>query len=571
MRSKRAFCALDTQFPLSRTYSSMSPEGKNLLCSLSESLFPHQTGPGPLSPSPPYGPTPELAERVRQVLASRNLTFSKVSRECIRLFPAMRHCRIPRNFYQDLLKTTLSPDIFQVFALSAISGYRMADWLRLFGLPIEQIPRLQLSMPAKRTALLDSTRFLGNEEQEWTFDFRRPVESIYPLGRLLHTHQIRLSTSVRQPRAENYLYARVGLQDAFAFPDLLPGSILRIDSRQPDRFLPLRNGETSRAFFLIEHARGLVCCRLRRANSRRVTLHTAELAFAEVSLELDREAQVRGVVDLEIRNLTRSKSPEVPPALEKFWKPGSVVSFERSRSLGSRIRAARLRSDLHFREASAQTAFVAEMLRDPRYFIASGSLSDYETSDAPPRHIQKILSLCAIYSLEFPTFLENVGLPLAQSGCDAFPEFSSPSPPVLPTSPSLQALVGHLEGLPHFLAGSLPEVIGIDEPSVRDIFWLDGKRVSFHPYLRGALFIAVDRRRKRPQQLPDAAISNQPLYLLLKRDGSYLCGRCSLEGSNLIVHPFSNGFVEAVRFHNRVDAEIVGQVVTVVRRVLPEK
>jgi hypothetical protein len=446
----------------------------------------------------------------------------------------------------------------------------MADWLRLFGLPVEQIPRLQLSMAAKRTALLDSMRFLGDAEQEWTFDFRPPVESICPLGRLLHANKIRLSTSVRQPPAENYLYARVGLQDAFAFPDLLPGSILRIDSRQPERFLPLRNGETSRAFFLIEHTRGLVCCRLRRADNRRVTLHTSQLAFAEVSLALDGEAHLRGVVDLELRNLRHSKSPEVPRALEKFWKPGSLVSFERSRNLGSWIRAARLRSDLHFREASAQTAFVAEVLRDPRYFIASGSLSDYETSDAPPRHIQKILSLCAIYSLEFPTFLENIGLPLAQSGRDAFPEFSSPRSPVLPTSPSLQALVGHLEGIPHFLAGSLPEVTGIDEPSVRDIFWLDGKRVSFHPYLRGALFIVVDRRRKRPQPLPDVAISNQPLYLLLKRDGSYLCGRCSLEGSNLIVHPFSNGFVEAARFHNRVDAEIVGQVVTVVRRVLPE-
>jgi hypothetical protein len=523
-----------------------------------------------LSPRPPHGPTPELAERVRQVLAGRDLTFSKVSRECIRLFPAMRRCRIPRNFYQDLLKTTLSPDIFQVFALSAISGYRMADWLRLFGLPIEQIPRLQLSLPAKRTALLDSMRFPGDTELEWTFDFRRPVESIYPLGRLLHASQVRLSTSVRQPQAENYLYARVGLQDTFAFPDLLPGSILRIDSRQPDRFLPLRNGETSRAFFLIEHTRGLVCCRLRRADSRRVTLHTSDLPFAQVSVELEREAQVRGVVDLEIRHLTPSKSPEVPPALEKFWKPGSLVSSERTRSLGSRIRTARLRSDLHFREASAQTALVAEVLRDSRYFIASGSLSDYETSDAPPRHIQKILSLCAIYSMEFPTFLENVGLPLAQSGRDALPEFSSPSPPVVPTSPSLQELVGHLEGLPHLLAGSLPEIIGLAEPSVRDIFWLDGKRVSFHPYLRGALFIAVDRRRKRPQPLTHLAISNQPLYLLLKRDGSYLCGRCSLEGSNLLVHPFSNGFVEAARFHNRVDAEIVGQVVTVVRRVLPQ-
>jgi hypothetical protein len=64
----------------------------------------------------------------------------------------MRHCRIPRNFHQDLLKTTLSPDIFQVFALSAISGYRMADWLRLFGLPLEHLPKTTLDDSGQATA-----------------------------------------------------------------------------------------------------------------------------------------------------------------------------------------------------------------------------------------------------------------------------------------------------------------------------------------------------------------------------------------------------------------------------------
>jgi hypothetical protein len=37
------------------------------------------------------------------------------------------------------------------------------------------------------------------------------------------------------------------------------------------------------------------------------------------------------------------------------------------------------------------------------------------------------------------------------------------------------------------------------------------------------------------------------------------------------LHPFSNGFVEPIRFQNRVDAEIVGQIVSVLRRVPSEK
>jgi hypothetical protein len=326
------------------------------------------------------------------------------------------------------------------------------------------------------------------------------------------------------------------------------------------------------------------CCQLRRIDKRRVVLHTPELPYAQVPLELDREVRIRGIVDLQIRHLTRSKAPEVPPALAKFWKPNSQVSSEQTLRLGSWIRMARLRSALHFREASAQTARIAEVLRDSRYFIAYGSLSDYETSDSPPRHIQKILSLCVVYSLGFRAFLEKIGLPLEQSGRDPFPQRWLPSktillsshdtaiqPPVLPKSLTLQTLVAHLEGLPHFLAGSLPEITGIPVPSVRDIFWLNGNRPSFHPYLRRALFIMVDRRRKRPRTIAGAPISNQPIYLLLRRNGDYLCGRCSLEGNDLIVHPFSNGLLEPARFRNQVDAEIVGQIVTTVRQVMPEK
>jgi hypothetical protein len=253
---------------------------ESIFCVAGQVSVSQQTG--PLKPSSPYGPIPALAERVREILAGRNLTFSKVSQECIRLFPTMRHGRIPRNFYQDLRRTTLTPNIFQVFALSAVSGYRLADWLRLFGFPLEQIPRLQLLMPAKRTTLLDSLHSLELPQPQWTSDFRRPVELICPLGRLLRANPIRLVTSEHQPEIERYLYARIGAQDAFAFPDLLPGSILRVDTREPERFLPLRNGEITRAFFLIEHALGMVCCRLRRTGTRRVALHTSHLAYAPI-------------------------------------------------------------------------------------------------------------------------------------------------------------------------------------------------------------------------------------------------------------------------------------------------
>jgi hypothetical protein len=94
-------------------------------------------------------------------------------------------------------------------------------------------------------------------EAQWTAEIRWPTDAICPLGRLLRATEIRPAPSSPEPEAEIeiYLYARVGTEDAFAFPDLLAGSVVRIDKREPDRFLPLRNGQSSRVLFLVEHAR----------------------------------------------------------------------------------------------------------------------------------------------------------------------------------------------------------------------------------------------------------------------------------------------------------------------------
>jgi hypothetical protein len=61
----------------------------------------------------------------------------------------------------------------------------------------------------------------------------------------------------------------------------------------------------------------------------------------------------------------------------------------------------------------------------------------------------------------------------------------------------------------------------------------------------------------------------QPIYLLRKRDGSYLSASCSLEDGMLVVHPYAVGFVRPELLRDRVDAEVVGQITTIVRSLLP--
>jgi hypothetical protein len=221
-------------------------------------------------------------------------------------------------------------------------------------------------------------------------------------------------------KKDNFLYARVGREDVFAFPDLLPGSIVRADARFAKTMLPAENGKTSRCLFLVEHANGFCCCRLQSVGKNRVMPLSAELPFAQVELRLHDEVKVLGVLDLEIRSMLKPQQPEVPKELAKHWRPSSLAPKEAK--LRHLLRDARSRMGLSFREASAMSRRIASELGHDQYFAGSGSLSDYEALDSPPRHIHKAITLCAVYGLQFSTFLKSVGLDLEQAGKYPIPD-----------------------------------------------------------------------------------------------------------------------------------------------------
>jgi len=79
--------------------------------------------------------------------------------------------------------------------------------------------------------------------------------------------------------------------------------------------------------------------------------------------------------------------------------------------------------------------------------------------------------------------------------------------------------------------------------------------------------VIVNRHKKKPVSLPSMPLWQQPLYMLLRRDGTYVCASCSLENGSLLIHPYSSEFQRPDRLRNHYDAEVVGQVVTVVRRL----
>ncbi len=518
----------------------------------------------------------ELAERVKSILASKNLTLYQVSERSAELFGRSSPQYLPHNLYYDLRQGSYSPSLFQLFAFSRISGYRLVDWLRVFGFDVEAIPRLQIQLSSKRTILLDSSEEDPYARVTWLRNLaaRAPSEDVFPLSQVLAWTATRTLASLAAIRDKGFLYAKIGYQDAWGFPEVLPGSIVRVRPISMDDLLQRPRAEQSKGLILLEHAKGLCCCRIRIVGAQRIAMVATQMPYAQVEFKVPQEARVIGAADLEIRNLLRPEQPAVPKEFVKRWRP--EVLSEVPSQLGALLRQARLRMGLSFRAASAISREIANLLDDLRYFTAAGSLSDYESGNIPPRHIHKIITFCVVYSLDLQTVLQSLGLSPQDAGQEPIPQvltggpLSAASETVLKTDETEQAgFLGKLlaEGgeIPFFLRGALPVLSGLQSPSLKDCFWIGGARGS-HPYLAGGILAIVNRQKKKPNDCGSKPMWQQPLYVILKRDGTYMCGCCSRENNSLVVHTYPGGMHRREQFRTR-DAEVIGKVVSVARKL----
>ena len=296
-------------------------------------------------------------------------------------------------------------------------------------------------------------------------------------------------------------------------------------------------------------------------------------SYAQVELRHPQEVRLLGTVDLEIRPLLMTGEPEVPQDLAKQWRPSPL---SREGKVGPLLRNARMTMRLSLREASGESAKIADVLGDDRYFIAPSSLCDYELLNTSPRHVQKAITLCSLYGLRFETFVKTIGIVPEEAGSEPMPDHFVSRIPRLEAADhnSMSADEGFLEQLleqcrevPFFLRESIGSLSSLEDVSLSDFFWVGGEVDLFHPYLTNGLLALVNRRRKRPVFFTSKPLWQQPLYVLLKRDGTYLCACCGLENSTLVVHPYPQQFHRPVRLRYRHDVEVVGQIVMIAKKV----
>jgi len=516
-----------------------------------------------------------IAERVQSILDGKELTLYRVSQESSQLYGRSSPYFLPHNLYYDLRAGLFRPSIHQVAALSRISGYRVADWLRVFGFNLEDITRLQVLLPSKRTIVLDASLTDPNEWVPW-FDDRDSgvsIPALAPLATLLKGARAERIGSLQYPRAGHFLYAKIGTEDALAYPELLPGSIVRVNpgtldsTRQDDSLISDR-------IFLVEHSKGFCCCRIRVLANGVIVPFDNGLCHAQVELRAPQEVKIWGTVDVEFQPLLRVEQPVVPKDLARRWKPQPLPAHE---SFGQLLKRARRSRNLSVREAAQLSRVIAEILEDDRYATSPSSFSDYELHSSTPRDFHKIVTLCSVYGLQFESVVRCIGVNTAETGMESMPDryLSRISPTVAAKNSDtrniharfLQKLLEEGQEIPFFLRHSLAHFCGSLHVSLDDFFWVGANDSPFHPSLEKALVVMVNRRRKAPIHFMSKPFWQQPIYIVLKRDGTYLAACCSVENGVLVVHPYVQDFRPDEEYRLHQDAEVIGQIVAIARQL----
>lgn len=515
-----------------------------------------------------------VADRVKSILASRRLTLYQASIKSASIFGRDSPYHLPHNFYYDLRRPGFSPSLCQILALSRISNYELMDWLRVFGFEIDAIPRLQVQFTSSRTILLDSSLDDANSLIPWFRNLHSggSPSGIRPLSQLLEWAKPS-RTALAEIFGGGFIYAKIGEQDALAFPELLAGSIVRIRPTNKNGTLP-EEITTGKRWVLLETGNGFCCCRIRLAGKDRIALISPQFPDADLVFKLPHEAKLVGVVDLEIRSVLSPRQPAIAAEFASRWKPGAL-SPEPSQ-LGALLRHARWRMGLSFRAASAISRQIADELRDPRYFIAASSLCDYETVETPPRHFHKLITFSVIYALRLRGILRTLGPSLEARRLDPIPDALMGLPSTgsgssvevrdMKQNGFVSELITELEEIPVFLRGSVDVLSGLSRPSLKDFFWIGQRERDVNAYFDGALIAVVNRQQKKTNGCRSKPLWQQPLHMVLKRDGNYMYGCCGREDKSLVVDTYTGGVRRQDRFRDR-DAEIIGKIVGLIRKL----
>jgi len=242
---------------------------------------------------------------------------------------------------------------------------------------------------------------------------------------------------------------------------------------------------------------------------------------------------------------------------------------------GQRLRRARERLNLRYREVEEASLQIAERHKSDEFVIALSRLSDIENKGTVPT-IYRLYSLCAIYRLDMNEVLSWYGVDPAGLPADAAQIELQRTHPIgfetngrgevsLPLALDPGIDLRKTTYLSRMIQrwGKLPLVLmnGLEVQKNRYAF-IGSDDWSMYPLIQPGSLVVIDESRRKIVNSGWANEFERPIYFFEHRKG-YACGWCTLNENQLVIqpHPASMCHPEVYSFPDQI--EVVGQVTSV--------
>jgi len=240
---------------------------------------------------------------------------------------------------------------------------------------------------------------------------------------------------------------------------------------------------------------------------------------------------------------------------------------------GQRLRKARERLNLKFRDVEQASQLIAERRDNPEFVILISRLSDIENQGTVPS-IYRLYSLCCIYRLDLYEVLGWYGVPLDKLAADAGlihiekthavnlnPDAGAEALLPISLDPGIDLrrtffvseMVQRWGKLPLALVG------GLDVRKFRYGF-VGTEDWSMNPAIPPGTLLIIDDSKRRVQSGGWRSLSERPIYFFEHRDGFY-CRWASLRDGVMSLLPDPESEAPVLNFSFPGEIEVVGQVV----------
>ena len=246
---------------------------------------------------------------------------------------------------------------------------------------------------------------------------------------------------------------------------------------------------------------------------------------------------------------------------------------------GQKLRRARERLNLRYRDVVDSSLRIAERSQNPEFTVALSRLADIENKGTLPT-IYRLYSLCAIYRLDLFEVLRWYGVDFAKLPSDVL-KVNVESTHLIGFSP-----VDHTQvELPFELDpgmdlcrttylsrvvqrwGKLPLALlnGLELKNHRYGF-IGTDDWFMYPLLQPGALVLVDETRTKIASAGWASEFERPVYFFEHRQG-YACSWCHLSGNQVVLQPHPASMCAAQVHNSPSDIDVIGQVVGVAMRL----